>query len=171
MKIREIKSRIRKECAFLNPVLLGICAGFAVLLGALFTTSLAGRVPGFFLPRTALPSFLHILFQLISYAILGAVFATLLKAPLCKRTLRLQKKSALLLCTCILVLCYVWIPLVCKASSYFLGALLCGVILTAVAVLFFLSYRISVISAGFLILFALWMLYILYITLSFLLFC
>jgi len=171
MKIREIKSRLRKECAFLNPVLLGICAGFAVLLGALFTTSLVGRVPGFFLPRTALPSFLHVLFQLISFAVLGAVFATLLCAPLCERTLRLQKKSALLLCVCTLVLGYVWIPLVYKASSYFLGALLCGVILIALAVLFFLSHRISVISAGLLVLFALWTLYILYITLSFLLFC
>lgn len=173
MKIREIKSRICRESAFLSPVVLGICVSIAVLLGALFTTSLVGCVAGFYLPRTALPSFLHILFQLIAYAIFGAAFAALLNAPLCQKTkrLRLQKNCALLLFVCTLVLCYVWIPVVCKAGSYFLGALLCGVILIALAALFLITHRISVISAGLLVLFALWMLYILYITLSFLLFC
>ena len=172
MNFREIRIRIRKESAFLNPVTLGVCTGIAILFGALFTTSFVGR-PGFLLPRTALPSFLHVLFQLMAYAVFGAAFTALLNAPVCRQAnrLRLQKKYGLLLSVCTLVLCYVWIPLVCKAGSYFLGALLCGVIFIALTVLFFLSFRVSVISAGLLVLFSLWMLYILYITLSFLLFC
>ncbi len=173
MRFREIRSRIRTESAFLSPVILGIAAGVAVLLGAIFTTSLVGRPFGVLLPRTALPSFLHILFQLLSYAVFGAAFASLLSAPLCQKTrsLRLQKKGALVLFVCILILCYVWIPVVCKAGSYFLGVLLCGVILLSLFVLFFLTYRVSIISAGLLVVFAIWMLYILYITLSFLFFC
>ena len=172
MKFREIRIRIRKESAFLNPVILGISTGISILFGALFTTSFVGHIPAFLLPRTALPSFLHILFQLMAYAVIGAAFAALLNAPLCQQStrFRLQKKCGLLLFICTLVLCYVWIPLVCKAGSYFLGTLLCGIIFIALATLFFISYRISIISAGLLVLFSMWMLYILYITLSFLLF-
>ena len=173
MKFREIRIRIRKESAFLNPVILGVSTGVAILFGALFTTSFVGRMPGFLLPRTALPSFLHILFQLMAYAVLGAAFAALLNSPSCNPSnrLRFRKKCGLLLFVCTLVLCYVWIPLVCKAGSYFLGTLLCCVIFIALITLFFLSSRISVICSGLLVLFAIWMLYILYITLSFLLFC
>ena len=129
--------------------------------------------PGFLLPRTALPSFLHILFQLAAYALFGAAFAILWKAPLPQKTyrLRLQKKCALVLFVCVLVLCYVWIPVVCKAGSYFLGVLLCGVILLSLFVLACLSYRISLLTSVLLVVFSVWALYILYITLSFLLFC
>lgn len=172
MKIREIKRCIRIESACLNPIVLGICAGVTVLLGALFTTNLVSRPIGIFLPSTALPSFLHILLQLLAYAVFGAAFAALLCTPLSQKTrsLRLRKKCALLLFVCVLILCYVWIPVVCRAGSYFLGALLCGVILLALFVLFLITQRISVISAGLLVFFALWMLYILYITLAFLFF-
>lgn len=173
MKFREIHRRIRTESAYMNPILLGICAGVAVLLGAIFTTNLIGRPAGFLLPRTALPSFLHILFQLAAYALFGAAFAILWKAPLPQKTyrLRLQKKCALVLFVCVLVLCYVWIPVVCKAGSYFLGVLLCGVILLSLFVLACLSYRISLLTSVLLVVFSVWVLYILYITLSFLLFC
>jgi tryptophan-rich sensory protein len=173
MKFREIKCRFRTESAFLSPVILGIAAGITVLLGAIFTMSLVGRPFGVLLPRTALPSFFHILFQLLAYAIFGAAFASLLTTPLCQKTrrLRLQKAYALVLFVCVLILCYVWIPVVYKAGSYFLGVLLCGVILLSLFVLFFLTYRLNIISAGLLALFAVWMLYILYITISFLFFC
>jgi tryptophan-rich sensory protein len=164
---------MRKESAFLNPIILGISTGVSILFGALFTSGFIGRIPGILLPRTALPSFLHILFQLMAYAVIGAAFAALLNAPPCQRSERFRwlKKCGLLLFICTLVLCYIWIPLICKAGSYFLGTLLCGIIFIALIALFFISYRISIISAGLLVLFSLWMLYILYITLSFLLFC
>ncbi len=173
MKFREIKRRIRTESAFLNPVLLGICAGSAVLLGALFATNLVSRPIGILLPRTPIPSFLFILFQLTAYALFGAAFAALLSAPMCQepRYFQWQKKGALLLFLCTLVLSYVWVPLVCRAGSYFLGVLLCGVILTALFVLIMMTYRFSLIASVLLVFFCVWTLYILYLTLSFLLFC
>ncbi len=173
MKFREIKRRIHTESAFLNPITLGISAGASVLLGALCATGFITHPASAFFPRTALPSFLHILLQLIAYAALGAAFASLLHIPLCRNLsehLRLRKNSALLLLPCILVLCYVWIPTVCRARSFFLGTLLCGVILVALVVLMLLTWRISLICAGLAFVSSLWMIYILYVTLTLLFF-
>ncbi len=171
MNFREINRRIRIESACLNPILLGICAGAAVLLGALFTTNPALRPAGIFLPRTALPSFFHILFQLVAYAVFGAAFAAFLRTPYCDRKqFRLPKLCGNFLFVCTLVLCYVWIPVVCKAKSFFLGTLLCGVILIALLALVLITYRISVLSTLGLIFFSVWMLYILYLTITLLFF-
>ena len=168
MKFREIHRRIRTESAYMNPILLGICAGVAVLLGAIFTTNLIGRPAGFLLPRTALPSFLHILFQLAAYALFGAAFAILWKAPLPQKTyrLRLQKKCALVLFVCVLVLCYVWIPLVYKAASFFLALLVLAVLFFCLAAIFMTVWREHSTAAVLLCFFALWIAYLFYYTFS-----
>ncbi len=173
MKIREIKRRVRTESAFFHPLILGISAGIAVIFGALCTTGFVLHPSGFWLPRTALPSFLHILFQLVAYAVLGAVFGILLHLPPCGKHpsfFRTQKLSSLLLSLCILILSYVWIPTVCRARSFFLGVLLCCVILLALFVLFLLTYRISLFSAILTVIYSIWMFYILYLTVTLLFF-
>ncbi len=173
MKFRELKRRILIESAYLHPVTIGISAGIVVLFGALFTTSLLHHPIGVYLPHALLPSFWYILFQLSAYAVFGAAFAVLLDAPPCACTpkrLSLQKTCGLLLAVSVLILSYVWIPLVCRAGSYFLGTLLCLVILLALFTLFLLICRISFISAGLFVLFAFWMIYILYLTLALLFF-
>jgi hypothetical protein len=53
---------------------------------------------------------------------------------------------------------------VCKAGSFLLGTLLCGVILLGVAVLLLFVHRISLLCAVSLLLFALWVVYLLYFT-------
>lgn len=172
MKFQEIRRRLQTEAACLSPVTLGICAGVAALLGAVFSTSIVGNAQGILLPRTLLPSFFHILFQLFAYAILGAAFAALLKAP-CRKTNRrqlFQYRCALLLFVCVLILCYLWVPVVCIAESYFLGILLCSMILLALFILAALCYPISIFAVFLLILFSAWMLYLSYITASFLVF-
>ena len=168
MRFREIRRRVRTEAAYLNPIVIGICAGVAVLLGAIFAIGAVGHPVYVYVPRAALPSFLNVLFQLVAYATIGVVFGVLFCMPLyaeCSERLRIQKKWGLLLSCCILVLSYLWIPVVCKAGSFFLGVLLCAVILVGVFALLFLTRSISVISSGFLLIFAVWILYMLYLTL------
>ena len=173
MKFREIKRRFRTETAFLNPVVIGIGAGAAVLLGTIFAVGIVGQPAFVYIPRVALPSFLNVLFQLLSYAALGAAFGILICMPLyaeCSESLRLQKLWGLLLCACTLILFYLWTPVVCKAGSFFLGVLLCAMILLSLFVLCFLVRKISVIAVGILFLSAFWTLYMLYLTLMMLFF-
>lgn len=167
MKFCEIKRRVQTELACLRPVTVGICAGVCVLLGAIFAVGLVGKPSCIMLPRMALPSFLSILLQFAAYAIFGAGFGILLGMPFYgenTKLLHLQKRWALVLFSCLLVLCYSWMPVVCKAGSFLLGALLCGVILLGVAVLLVFVHRISLLCVASLALFALWIVYLLYFT-------
>ena len=95
MKFREIHRRIRTESAYMNPILLGICAGVAVLLGAIFTTNLIGRPAGFLLPRTALrplrSGFRHSLESSASAKDLSSSFAKKVRA----RAFRLRARALL----------------------------------------------------------------------------
>ncbi len=173
MKIREITRRIRVESAYLNPVLLGICTGAAVLFGALCMSGFIIRPVGAFLPRTALPAFLHILFQLIAYAMLGAGFSALVTAPHCRSSTTERypwKTVGLIFFVCTLVLAYLWMPVVCRARSFFLGTLLCGILLLCVAAIFLLTRRISILSVLTVFFFGIWVFYLLYLTISLLFF-
>ncbi len=172
MKLQEIKSRLRTEIAFLHPLTVGVAAGVTVVFGALFLAGIPPHLPILHFPRPAIPSFFFILFQLVAYALFGAGFALLLDAPTCgvPNRLRPQRTSGLLLFVCTMVLTYIWIPLVCRAGSYFLGVLLCGVILLALFPIVLLIKRFSLLASGCVFLFALWTLYILYLTLLFLFF-
>ncbi len=167
MKFCEMKSRLRTELSCLRPILIGICAGVCVLLGAIFAVGLVGKPSGVLIPRAVLPSFLGVLLQFIAYALFGAAFGVLLTTPFCgdqSRLLRSQRRWALVLFACLIVLCYAWIPVVCKAGSFLLGALLCGVILVGIAVLLLFTYRISLICTACLLVFAFWVVYLLYFT-------
>ncbi|MBQ9747924.1 MAG: tryptophan-rich sensory protein [Clostridia bacterium] len=167
MKFCEIKRRVQTELACIRPVTLGVSAGVCVLLGAIFAVSLVGKPSCVLLPNAALPSFLGVLLQFIAYALFGAAFGILLGMPFYgenTRALHMQKRWALVLFSCLLVLCYAWTPVVCKAGSFLLGALLCGVILLGVAVLLLFVHRISLLCAAALVLFALWVVYLLYFT-------
>ncbi len=173
MDFREIKRRLRLEAAYLNPITLGISAGVAMLFGALFLAGIPPRFAAFHLPAHHMPTFLHILLLLFSYALLGVGFALLLDAPEgkhCTPRLHPQKTAGLLLYFSILVLSYIWVPLVCKAGSYFLGVLLCAVILIALFALHLLIHKLSLLSSIAACFYAVWMVYTLYTSLKFLFF-
>ena len=167
MKFCEIKRRVRTEIVYLRPVLIGICAGVCVLLGAIFAVGLVGKPSVILLPRAVLPSFVGVLLQFLAYALFGASFGILLAMPFYgenTKMLRAQKKWAIVLFACLLVLCYSWFPVVNKAGSFLLGILLCGVILVGLAVLILFVHRISVLCTASLVLFSLWVVYLLYFT-------
>ncbi len=167
MNFCEIKRRLRTELSCLRPVVVGICAGISVLLGAILAAAPIGKPSLVVIPHAALPSFLSVLLQFVSYALFGAAFGVLLAMPFYgegTRMLHAQKRCALVLSVCLLILCYAWVPVVCKAGSFLIGALLCGVILLGLSVLLLLAYRISVIGAACLAVFSLWVVYLLYFT-------
>ncbi len=162
--MKELKRRIRSELSCVNTVFLLIMAGACVLLGVLFAVS---GVSGFvywhtFQPKFGLPPFFMVLFWILAYALYGASSAVALCAPRCQS--QAARKRIAILSACLLVLCYVWIPVVYKAASFFLATLLIAVIILCLAVLYSIFRRISCLASWGLLIFAVWMLYILYYT-------
>ena len=162
--IKEIKRQMQHELSCVNLTFVIILAAACVVLGILFAIGGVDRYLYwyYYLPKCALSPFFLVLFWLVAYALFGACAAVALSAP-CYRCAVAKKKMAVLF-ACTLVLCYVWIPVVYKASSFFLGTLLVAVIIVCLAVLFSMSTRISKLASWGILLFAFWMLYILYYT-------
>lgn len=157
-----IKRRVRSELSCVNTVFLLILAGACVLLGILFAIS---GVSGFvywhtFQPKFGLPPFFMVLFWIIAFALYGACVAVALSAP--RYPSQAARKRAAILSACALVLCYVWIPVVYKAASFFLATLLVAVIILCLAVLYSMFRRVSRLASWGILIFTVWMLYILY---------
>ena len=162
--MKELKRRIRSELSCVNTVFLLIMAGACVLLGVLFAVSgVSGLVYWHtFQPKFGLPPFFMVLFWMLAYALYGASSAVALCAP--RYQSQAARKRMAILSACLLVLCYVWIPVVYKAASFFLATLLIAVIILCLAVLYSMFRRISCLASWGLLIFAVWMLYILYYT-------
>ena len=158
----DIKRRMRSEIACMNKTLVIILAAACVLLGILFAISGVDKYVYWycFQPKCAMAPFFMVLFWIIAYAVFGASVAIALAAP-CYRS-QTAKKRAAILAACTLVLCYVWIPVVYKAASFFLATLLVAGIVICLAGLFSLFTRLSKLASWGILLFAAWMLYILY---------
>ncbi len=164
--MKELKRRLRSELSCVNMVFLSILAGACVLLGILFAIS---GVSGFvywhtFQPKFGLPPFFMVLFWIIAYALFGACIAIALSAPRCQS--EAARKRTAILAACALILCYVWIPVVYKAASFFLATLLAAVIVLCLAVLYSMLRRVSRLASFGILVFAVWMLYILCYTLA-----
>ncbi len=172
MKIREIKWHVRREVSCLSPAVLAISAGVTVFLGILVHAGLPPRLSHVCLPRTSLPSFLYILFQLFAYAIYGGGFAFLLSAPGCgclpKK--KLEKYALLLFAASVLVLSFSHTHLVFRAGSRLLGLLLSAVILLFLCVLIFTTKKQSFLASCLFTCFAGWECYLFYLTLRLLFF-
>ena len=159
----DFKRKWRYEISCVNVTLVIILAAVAVVLGALFAISGAGRyLYWYFLqPRCAPAPFFMVLLWGIAYALLGASVGAALSVP-CRHAV--TRRRIALAFACALILCYVWIPVVYRAASFFLGTLLVAVIILCLAVLFSLVSRISRLASWGVLVFAVWMLYILYYT-------
>ena len=158
------KRQLRAELSCVNTTLVLVMAGVRVLLGILFAISGVSQYVYWYTyqPKCGLPAFFMVLFWMIAYAVFGACTAIALSAPHYRS--QQAKKHAAILAACTLVLCYVWIPVVYKAASFFLATLLAVVIIICLAVLFSMFCRISKLASWGILAFAAWMLYILYYT-------
>lgn len=162
----ELKRRIRQETACLNTALALILCAAALLLGILFAIKgIDGELYcGLILPACALTPF----FMVLCFALALIVFAV--SAAACASSpMRARKKPAwimLLLYLCAFALAYAWIPLTYKAGAFFASALLCAVDILALAALYPQARRASRISSAGIFLFAVWMVYLLYLSFS-----
>ena len=161
--IGDFKRKWRYEISCVNTTLVIILAAVAVGLGILFAVSGIDHYLYWYClqPRCALAPFFMIIFWALAYALLGASVGVALSVP-CRHVVTKRRIAVVSLCA--LILCYVWIPVVYKAASFFLGTLLVAVIILILAVLFSMCSRISRLASWGVLAFAVWMLYILYYT-------
>lgn len=161
--------QVKRDFFCVDRTMLAVFAGTAVILGILFALGGVNRhVVGCLLfPRGALPSFVMVFLWGVMLAALG-VSAALIRSSDTAPCL-VSKNILLLLFLAALTLCYVWIPLVYKAASFFLALLVLAVLFLCLLAIFF-SVRSSHVTASVILaVFALWLGYLFYYTLALLL--
>lgn len=163
-EIRSFCRRLHREISCANAKAVGICAAVCALVSVLFAIGGVDRhlYWRYILPRHAPSPFFLIVLWMIAYGLFGACFAMMLSS----REESSHKKKTGLLFFGVLILCYVWIPIVYKAASFFLGALLVAVIFACLVVLFLQCVRISLSASLGVAGFSLWILYVFCYTLA-----
>ena len=158
--------RLRRDFFCVNRGIWIAFAATAVLLGAVFALGGMNRhVLGYLLfPRGALPPFAMVLLWGVMLSLLGTAAALVCTGEsACRASAR---NTILLLFLSALVLCYVWIPLVYKAASFFLALLVLAVLFFCLAAIFMTVWREHSTAAVLLCFFALWIAYLFYYTFS-----
>lgn len=162
--MEKLRRELHRELTCVNRAYLWLFSLGALILGILFAIGGVNRfVYGcLLLPRGALPPFLLILLWGLMLFVFGASVSLAYSSPLCLKTQ--TRQSVLLLFLASLVLCYVWIPMVYKAASFFLALLVLAVLFLSLAVMLLSickTHRTAAIGIG---IFALWIAYIFYYT-------
>ena len=161
--------QIKREFFYVDRTMLAVFAGTAVLLGVFFALGSVNRhVVGHLLfPRGAIPSFVMVLLWGVMLAALGA--SAVLVRSSDATPLFVPKNILFLLFLAALTLCYVWIPLVYKAASFFAALLVLTVLFLCLLAIFCGVRRSCAAVTVILAIFALWLGYLFYYTFALLL--
>ena len=155
----KMKRNVARDAVCVNTVLVVICSALCALLGLFFT------IGGIDLevyeqivqPKFYLPPFFMIFFNVVFYALLGAAAGITLSTPYYRKNhIKLISVS---LCACSLFLCFLWVPLVYTAASFFMGAIIYILVMLFSSVIFKFFFRINRMAAWLVLVFAVYALY------------
>ena len=161
--------QIKREFFCVDRTMLAVFAGAAVLFGIFFALGGVSRyvVGHLIFPRGALPSLVMVLLWSVMLAALGVSAALVRSSD--TAPVFVPKNMLFLLFLAALMLCYVWIPLVYKAASFFAALLVLAVLLLCLLAIFCGVRRSCAAVTVILAIFALWVGYLFYYTLALLL--
>ncbi len=158
--IEKVKRCFIRETMCVNTTVVAVCAAVCALLGLIF--SIGGidyevyseiEQPGFYFPP-----FIMVVLLLLAYALIGAAAGMIISTPYYRKNS--DKTLAIVLSACTLFLCFAWIPLVYTASSFFIAALICILVLLFCAVIFKYYIKINTVAAYIMLVFAFFELYL-----------
>lgn len=162
----EIKRKLRAQTACINWTIVAVACGAAVILGVLFAINGVNfkLYKEMIKPACALPAWLIIPFFAI--AICALTFSCV--CVLSSRAKHLPKQQNLIyaLYFTALALSYVWIPLTYKAAVFFASFIVCIIILAALCVIYALISRTEKLASAALLVFAVWIAYLTYLSLG-----
>ena len=167
--MEKLKRELHRELACINRAYLWLFSLVALILGILFAVGGVNRFVygSLLLPRGALPPFLLIFLWGAMLFLFGASVSLVYASPLSLKTQ--TRQTVLLLFFASLVLCYVWIPMVFKAASFFLALLVLAVLFLSLASILLCICKTHRAAAFGIAVFSLWIAYIFYYTFALLL--
>ena len=162
----EIKRKLRAETACLNRTAVIAACAAAVVFGILFAVNgIDADVCGKMIrPACALPVWLMIPFFAFALCVLAFSFACAVSSPVIVPGKR-QKLTAALYFT-VLALNYVWIPLTYKAASFFASFIVCAICIAVLCAIYTVVSRAGKLAAATVIIFAVWKVYLAYLSIA-----
>ncbi len=162
---QEIKRKINYETSCVNFTLVGIMAGAFALVCIINSISnvKSAVYKKFTQPSFSLSPFWCIFVWVLMSALFGAALAIAISTPSHGQK---NKTYAIITAASAFILCNAWIPLVYSSASFFIAMLVSLVIFICAAMLFTIYSKISRLAAVLDIVFAAWIIYIFYFSLS-----
>lgn len=164
--IRDIKRKLSAELACVRGSLIAVTVGATLVLGVLFAVN---GVDGELIselnyPVLLLPAWLFTLFFAIALAALGLSLACAVSSPYRERGK--AEKLVLIMYICAAGLVFSWIPLACKAGTFFAAAIIAAVDGLICAVIYPRASRAGCLCGVCLLMFTVWNAYLVYISVS-----